>query len=258
MDIEIIDKNKRSLSFTINDVDVGIANALRRAIIAEVPTLAIEDVYFMENSSSLYDEIIAHRLGLIPIKTDLEIFNFREKCKCKKEEGCANCVLKLSLDKKGPGIVYSHDLKSEDPKLKPIKNIPIVRLGKNQKITLEADAILGTGKEHAKWQAGVVSYKYSPEVEISDGCDTCGECVDACPKNILKITRKKLKVSDKRACNLCNSCVEACELDAIKVRGNNRKFLFKVESTGALEPEKIVMQACEILKGKTKEFASLL
>ncbi|MFQ5800535.1 MAG: DNA-directed RNA polymerase subunit D, partial [Candidatus Hydrothermarchaeales archaeon] len=150
MDVEIISRDGQSLSFVLGDVDVSVANALRRTMISSVPTLAIEGVHFYDNTSSLYDEIIAHRLGLIPIKTDLGLFNFRDACKCK--DGCPSCSLALSLKVEGPGAVYSHNLKSQDKKIKPIKDILLVKLGKNQRLEFEADAILGTAKEHAKWQ----------------------------------------------------------------------------------------------------------
>ncbi len=256
MEVKILEKDKTSLSFILGDVDASLANAIRRAVISEVPALAIENVDFLENTSSLYDEIIAHRLGLIPIKTDLEIFNFREECSCKN--GCSKCTLKLSLSKEGPCVVYSHDIKSEDSKLKPIEGVPLLKLGKAQKISLEAEAILGRGKEHAKWQPGVVSYKYYPEIEITDKCDLCGECITACPRNILSIAKKKVKVLDEKKCILCNSCVEACELDAIKVRGNDKKFIIKIESTGALKPEEIFSKSCEILQEKAKKLRTLL
>jgi len=254
---EIITKDENLLTFILEDIDVSFANAVRRTIVSEVPALAIEDVTIIENTSSVYDEIIAHRLGLIPIKTDLEMFNFREECKC-KGEGCSRCTLKLSLSKEGPCMVYSHDLKSEDLKLKPIKGIPIVKLGKGQKLTLEADAILGIGKAHAKWQPAVAAYKYYPIIEISDKCDLCGECIQACPRNILEISKRKLTVTNEKECILCNSCVEACDLGAINVRGNERKFIFKIETTGALKPKEIFDKSCDILTEKTKKLASLL
>ncbi len=63
----------------------------------EVPTMAIEDVEFRKNNSILYDEIIAHRLGLVPLKTDLKSYNLPEKCKC-KGEGCARFQLTVPID----------------------------------------------------------------------------------------------------------------------------------------------------------------
>ncbi|MFQ5975187.1 MAG: DNA-directed RNA polymerase subunit D [Candidatus Hydrothermarchaeales archaeon] len=256
MDVEIISKNGQSLSFVLDDVNVAVANALRRAMISNIPTLAIDDVHFIDNTSSLYDEIIAHRLGLIPIKTDLGLFNFRDECKCK--DGCPSCTLTLNLKAEGPGVIYSHELKSQDKKIKPIKDILIVKLGKNQRLELEADAVLGTVKEHAKWQPCVATYKYYPIIEIAGECDECERCVEACPRNVLGVKRGKIKVISERDCILCNSCAEVCEKNAISIRGDDRRFIFRIEGNGALEPEQIFTKACDVLEAKSKELKKLL
>jgi DNA-directed RNA polymerase subunit D len=249
-----------SLTLVLKDIDPSTANAIRRTILSNVPTLAIEDVRIIENTSSLYDETIAHRLGLIPIKTDLKLFNFRDECKC-KGKGCPSCTLELTLDvecNKDFQTVYSHEIKSSDAKLKPVEGIPIVRLGKGQKISFEAEAVLGTGKEHSKWQPAVVGYKYHPIIKISSKCTNCKECVDACPVNILKATKDKITVTDKKVCTMCNSCVEVCEEEAITVEGDDTKFIFKIESQGALPPKEIFKTACETLEDKAKELSKLL
>lgn len=257
MRIKKLSQNDNELTLLLDDIDVSYANALRRAAIAEVPTLAIQEVEFYENTSSFYDEIIAHRLGLVPIKTDLKVFNYPEACSC-RGKGCASCTLKLTLTKEGPGMVYSDDLKPEDPKMTPIKGIPLLKLGKGQKISLRAEAVLGKGKKHAKWQPAVAAYKYYPEIKVTKECILCEECVDACPRDVLRIAKGKVKVVDEKKCILCKSCVDVCEYNAIEVRGNPRKFIFKIESTGALSPEEIFKKSCEIIEAKAMELQKLL
>jgi len=66
--IEILSIAPHAISFILSETDTSMANALRRIMIAEVPTLAIDLVEYSENSSVLNDEYIAHRLGLIPIR----------------------------------------------------------------------------------------------------------------------------------------------------------------------------------------------
>lgn len=249
-----------SLKLILGDIDPSTANAIRRTILSEIPTLAIENVRISENSSSLYDEIIAHRIGLIPIKTDLGLFTFREECKC-EGKGCPSCTLELTLDvecKKSNQSVYSHDFKSSDPTIKPVEDILIVRLGKNQKISLVAEAILGTGKDHAKWQPAVAGYKYYPIINVGSDCNMCKACIDACPVNILDASNGKISVTDLELCTLCNSCAEVCDADAISVKGDDHKFIFKIESQGAMTSKELFKKACEIMEEKAHKLSGLL
>ncbi|MEM4638199.1 MAG: DNA-directed RNA polymerase subunit D [Candidatus Woesearchaeota archaeon] len=156
--IEYQEKNNR-LIFSLKGADTAYANTLRRIMGFEVPVMAIEDVEFRKNSSILYDEILAHRLGLIPLTTDLKSYDLPSECKC-KGSGCASCQVKITLKATGPGMVYSSELKSKDPAIKPINNkIPIVKLLEGQEVELEATAILGQGKVHSKWCPGLIYYK---------------------------------------------------------------------------------------------------
>jgi DNA-directed RNA polymerase subunit D len=98
----------------------------------------------------LYDEMIAHRLGLVPLTTDLKSYNLPQKCTC-KGAGCAKCQLKVSLKAKSAGLVLSSEIKTKDPEVKPVfDDIPVVKLLKGQDLELTATAVLGKGKEHAK------------------------------------------------------------------------------------------------------------
>ena len=82
--IEIISTGKEEATFFLRGVDAAFANSIRRTIMEDVPTIAIEDVEFRKNSSVLYDEMAAHRMGLIPLTTDLQSYNLPANCKCEK------------------------------------------------------------------------------------------------------------------------------------------------------------------------------
>lgn len=156
--ISVLKKDKTRVYFLMKGVSNVIANSLRRMIIEEVPTMAIEDVNFIKNSSALYDEVIALRLGLIPLKTDLKSYDLKEDCKC-KDKGCSKCELHFKLKVVGPKDVYGEDLVCKDPKIKSIyPRMLICKLLKGQKLDLEAVAILGKGRDHAKWVPGLVYY----------------------------------------------------------------------------------------------------
>src|SRR3989338_7102157 len=134
MNIKVLSQKENKVEFTLEGVNPVIANTLRRLVINEVPTLAIEELEIKENSSAIYDEMLAHRLGLVPLTTDLKSYEMKQNCKC-EGKGCANCTLKLKLKATGPCVVYSGDLKSTDPKVKPVfDKMPIAKLLKDQEI----------------------------------------------------------------------------------------------------------------------------
>ena len=154
--IKILERDNNHIVIEFNDIPRQYVNALRRLSINQVPTFAIDDVVILENSSVMHDEAIAHRLGLIPLRTDLERFVMPDICDCKSTLGCSKCRVLLVLDTESQDktkVITSADLVSEDEVVKPVNNeIPIVSLAPGQKLKFEAYARLGTGKNHAKWQ----------------------------------------------------------------------------------------------------------
>ena len=154
--IDILEKDDEKISIKFKNIPRQYVNALRRLAISEVPTLAIDDVVIIENSSVVHDEAIAHRLGLIPLHTDLKRFVMPHDCDCKSTLGCSKCRVLLVLNSEAnekTRIVTSGELVSEDELVEPVsKDIPIVTLAPDQKIKFEAYARLGTAKYHAKWQ----------------------------------------------------------------------------------------------------------
>ena len=262
MKIEVLEKNDINFRIAVRDADVPLMNALRRIALAEVPCMAIEEVVMIENSSILQDEIIAHRLGLTPLKTDLDAYNLAEECECKSEFGCTQCRVTLTLDaeaKEGTRTVYSGEVVSENPEIVPVSDkIPIVKLAKNQKLKLEAYARLGIGKTHAKWQpVSMCVYKYYPKITPpTEKCDDCSKCADMCPKKVLAIKDEKVDVRDLLACNLCMDCVDACpqKPSPLKVEWAKDAFIMNIESTGALPPERVLREATKLLDKQLSEF----
>ncbi len=266
MKIKVLEKDETNIRLVIREADVPLVNALRRIVLAEVPSMAIDEVVIIDNSSILQDEIIAHRLGLTPLKTDLDSYNLPEECECHSEFGCNLCRVTLTLDaeaNEGTRPVYSGELVSENPDIVPVSDkIPIIKLAKGQKLKLEAYARLGKGKNHAKWQpVSMCTYKYFPKIEVPSGkCRECAKCVDICPKKVFTIKENKVEVRDLLACNLCMDCVEACpqKPPAIKVEWEKNAFIMNIESTGVLPPERIIQEATKILDKQLKEFEEQL
>lgn len=154
--IEVIEKSDRRIVLRFNNIPRQYINSIRRLAISEVPTLAIEDVVILENSSVMHDEAVAHRLGLIPLKTHPGRFVLPHECDCKSTLGCSKCRVLLVLDAEAnekTKVIMSGEMVSEDELAKPVsKDIPLIVLAPNQKLKFEAYARLGMGKDHAKWQ----------------------------------------------------------------------------------------------------------
>jgi len=159
--LEVINKDNQKISVKLKGVPLQYANALRRVCLNGVPIFAIDTVDIIENSSVLPDEGLAHRLGLIPLKTDLSRFNEPSKCDCHSESGCSNCKVMLVLDLGDSDVtrtILSNELSSEDDSVKPISDkIPIVELAPGQRVKVECYARLGRGTEHAKWNSANIS-----------------------------------------------------------------------------------------------------
>ena len=205
--LDVISKDSEKIAIKLKGVPLQYANALRRVCLNGVPVFAIDTVDIIQNTSVLPDEGLAHRLGLIPLKTDLKRFNEPSKCDCQSESGCSNCKVLLMLDS-GPEsnetrTILSNELSSEDETVKPSSDkIPIIQLAPGQRIKFECYARLGRGTEHAKWNAS----------------------------NIAMLTD-----TDK----------------------DNEKIL-TVESTGALNPEQIVLEGVEEVSRRVVEFKDMI
>ncbi|QLH75417.1 MAG: DNA-directed RNA polymerase subunit D [Methanomassiliicoccales archaeon] len=276
MDIEILEMTETSAKFKVVNSSPEVVNALRRVLLSEIPKMAIDVVEFhlgpikdaegreYESVSPLFDEIVAHRLGLVPIPTDLSMKE-RDKCEC-GGEGCPSCMIGYSLFKTGPCDVYSGDLLplTEGDSSVRVKDdmIPIVRLGEGQAILVYAFAELGTGKKHAKWQVtSGVGYKYLPTVKIDPSkCDDGGRCIPVCPKHVFAKEGDKVKVVDEKACILCMACVnpDVCKTGAIKVVGDPTKFIFEFETDGSLSAKDTLLKGLEILQKKFDDFKEMV
>lgn len=145
MDIDMVLERKNRLEFMLKGGSVPFANLLRRYGMGQVPVFAIDKVTFYENSSSLFDEYIAHRLGMVPLAS---------------EASRASDEITLTLEAEGPSTVYTRGLRSTDAKIRSVlDNIPLLKLLEGQNLRLEAKARQGIGRQHAKFQAGLISYE---------------------------------------------------------------------------------------------------
>jgi len=239
MNIKILETENNFLRFEIDGTNPAFVNSLRRTILSRVPTLAIDDVTFIKNDSGLFDESLAHRLGLIPWSFDLKDLK-------KSDE------IQMSLKAKGPMEVKAKDIKTPKGVAPVNPELLVISLFKGQEINLEAMARIGKGTEHIKWQSAVVSYQYYPEIKIGS-VKNVDEILSGCPNNVFEVKNGKLEVKRIDNCSLCLRCQELSG-GKITVKDRPDRFIFTVESVSGLKPKEIVLEALNILEEDVSEF----
>ncbi len=261
-------ENLDMVKFVLDGVGVELANAYRRIILTEVATMAITEVLFVENDSVLYDEMIAHRIGLIPLTTDLKNYNLPEECSC-GGQGCTLCQAQLMCEvhaESEPRNVYSGDLESMDPKIHPINDkLLIAKLGKKTSCVFEAYAQLGQGKDHAKFQPVCsIGYKYYPKVTVDNSKFTSEAQIDEFLKKehtklFVKKDGKLATVKDYwKGPDYTDSIASLAPNGAITIEFVPNKFIFTVEGTGALPLKEVFTRATEVFLEKLEEFEEQL
>jgi DNA-directed RNA polymerase subunit D len=244
MKIQIVDRSGLEMKFLVEGVQPPFANELRRIMMTEIPTMAIEWVDFVKNDSALTDEIMANRLGHVPLKFNKKSYNMTKDCKC-EGKGCALCQVKLTLKKKGPGMVYAGDLKSRAKDVEPVfDKTPITELFEGQELEFEAIATLGLGKDHSKWQGAVVGYS-----NLFDAKPKASE-VRLCENHMFHVKDVKGVRSQPSECAVCKTTNE----NSNDFNPIDDAFVFSVETASGLEAEDIAMDSAEILEEKIKEF----
>lgn len=256
MKIEIKHLTDREARLLIDGVNPYFVNALRRTLLSEVPKLAIDKVTFYDNTSALFDEILAHRIGLIPIPTDPSTLNRVGEVDA---EGKPTYVVRYTLTKEGPATVWSGDFECEDKRFAPVDpKIPIVELLAGQRLILEAEAVLGQGTQHAKWQVcSAVGYKYFPTAHVGNAKVTPEQAkllTDRIPAGILDVKGGKLEILQPDEVNKADEAEKILGEKAFKLEFDDRKFLFKFETDGSLKAEDALLKALDILKARFKAF----
>ncbi len=254
MDVKVLKKDDDKIVFKVSKINPAIANAIRRYIIAYVPTMAIDEVDIKKNDSALFDEMLALRLGLIPLKTDLKGYKVWEG-PSEERPKTAQYELKMTLKAKGPSTVYSSEIKSSDPKVAPaFSKIPIVKLLEGQEIELVATARLGHGREHAKFCPALAIYRGDPEL-IATKESNVKEVVEKLSDFIVK-KGSSLEIKDITKWNEAHENI--CEMNGVDVISSKEDFIFTVESWGQLSTKEIVMKAIDIFDSKLDEFEGLV
>jgi DNA-directed RNA polymerase I and III subunit RPAC1 len=281
--IKIISMDESDMVFEMIGIDAAIANVFRRIMISEVPTLCIETVYFQDNTSIIQDEILAHRLGLIPLKVDPRLYEYREQDADYNEMNTlmfklnVECTRKSGAkdtdpihDKYNYTRVYSKDLvwepvndQEETHRLNPPRpahdDILIAKLRPGQKIDATCYCAKGIGSDHAKFSpVSTASYRLLPEITFKEPVTgpEAQALVDLCPMNVFDIEDigkgvKGAVVKNQRNCSMCRECIRTEEWNKkIKLQRVKDHFIFSIESTGMYKPEEIFEESIKIFMTK--------
>jgi len=253
MEMKLLYSDKENFRFLVKGISPAELNAFRRVIVNHLSSMAVDTVEILDNSSALYDETIAQRIGLVVLKTDKESYFVKENCKC-KGAGCARCTLDLTLEAEGPCIVTADMFKSKDPAVVPVYGkTPIVKLLENQRLRVIAHAILSTGKDHIKYSSGLMYYQGYPSIKLGN-VKNAEDIVEICPRKVFEMESKKLKIKNIDACILCNACVDA-SANEIEVKGSNKDFIVTIEPWGQLTSQEMVEGLVESLHEQIDELS---
>jgi DNA-directed RNA polymerase alpha subunit len=219
--IEIMELSDRKLRFRLMHANPALANGLRRAILDDVPSLAIDVVEFHSNTTVLNDDLLAHRIGSIPLNSrTVDRFCAPNDCNC--EDGCSRCQTTFKLDVRNDSdetkTVMSGNLLTAVGTVRPISSeVAIALLGKNQEISLTARASRGTGKQNAKWNpTTVAAYRAAAKITLNQTLlnrftpTEKQKVVDCCPSRVLEIENVTgaVRVGQLDRCTQCLDCVE--------------------------------------------------
>ncbi|GAA6025201.1 hypothetical protein JCM10207_001488 [Rhodosporidiobolus poonsookiae] len=272
-----------ALEFDLVGVDASVANALRRIVIAEVPTVAVENVYVWNNTSIIQDEVLAQRLGLIPLAidprkleakktqdeppTDLNTVVFSLVARCERLRDVKKGETDPHKIWSGTEVLSSHmefsarggqaELFGDSLPRPAVDDILIAKMRGGQEIVAELHCNKGVGKDHAKWSpVATASYRLLPSIQIlSPISPTLYTKFQACfPPGVISVSGGNLEVADARRDTVSREVLRHAEFEGkVKLGRVRDHFIFNVESAGQYAPEELMPAAVEVLLAKVAE-----
>ncbi|KIK63186.1 hypothetical protein GYMLUDRAFT_72406 [Collybiopsis luxurians FD-317 M1] len=281
--------SQRSIEFDLVGVDASIANAFRRIMIAEVPTVAIEHVYVFNNTTVIQDEVLAHRIGLVPLDvnptkldakepgespTDRNTLEFKLELECKQNPAFTKASLASNPNPSDKDLYINHELLSShlvwqpvgeqaerfaDCPVKPLNpNIVLAKLRPGQAVDITLHAVKGIASDHAKWSpVATATYRLHPNVVIKKPIpfERAEEFAACFSKGVVKIDKKKRTVSIDPH-HLRNDTVSREVLrdpefaSLVELSRIRDHFIFSVESESAYPPEQLLVEAINVMQEK--------
>ncbi|XP_032818725.2 DNA-directed RNA polymerases I and III subunit RPAC1 isoform X1 [Petromyzon marinus] len=290
--IDVVRMEDMEMEFDMVGVDAAIANAFRRILLAEVPTMAVEKVFIYNNTSIIQDEILAHRLGLIPIHADPRLFEFRNpgdeegtdidtvqfqlKVKCSRNP-------KAPKDSSDPNELYiNHKVYSRhlrwvplgsqadvyaEGSIRPVNDdILIALLRPGHEIDIMVHCVKGIGRDHAKFSpVATASYRLLPEIRLLvPVVGALALKLQSCfSEGVIGVE----EVDGEKVAKVLNARLDTCSRevlrhedlkDLVQLCRIRNHFIFSVESTGALPPSVLVCEAIKVLMEKCRKYLNEL
>ncbi len=234
--MELIEKGKNQVTVKAK-IEESLANAIRRYV-NEVPILAIDEIEISKNGSPLYDETIAHRMGLIPLITEKK---FNEKTD-----------VELTLKTKKEGFVRSGELTGNAKVV--YDNIPITLLGKGQELEIVANAKMGKGSEHSKHSPGIIFYRNVSEIKVDK--DVAEEVKRVFPNTEIKIKGDKAAIRDDKKSEIADFVEGLCDSkDKSSERIDEEELIVTIESFGQISIDEMFEKSIDQLKEDLKKIS---
>jgi DNA-directed RNA polymerase subunit D len=235
--MEIIQKKEDKLVFVLENTLDSLANSVRRYV-TKIPVIAIDEVEIFKNGSPLYDEAIAHRLGLIPLKMDKNYLTSKK-------------LPELKLSANNEGMILSGGLKGSAKVV--YDKIPVTFLDKGQEVEIVSTTKIGNGSEHSKFTPGTIFYRNV--VEITMDKKHLEEIKKVYPKNEIREKTGKIIILDNQKRNISDFCEALAEKNGSEIElKSTEDLVMTIESFGQLSPEEIFIGAAEELKKDLVEF----
>ena len=281
MKVNVLQMDDYYAQIEFKDVNYSFVNSIRRSLVSMVPCLALHEIDFhmgslgsyvdeesgdereYESISAMFNEIVAHRLGMLPIPTDektIEAFGDSIGDDSKQPD------IMYSLHKQGPCTVYSGDLEpvtGDNSLIIPETNVPIVKLAEGQAILVYAKAKMGNAQKHTKWQCAVAPRFYqAPTITVSSGKGSKA-IFDIVDKKDFKKKGKSHVIDNPVKAHVALKKLEQLWNDkeakkSMEVSTKKDHFIFEFETNGAMKASLALEQALKALDGHCNEFASAI
>tara|TARA_Y100000310_G_scaffold345827_1_gene470700 strand:- start:8613 stop:9344 length:732 start_codon:yes stop_codon:yes gene_type:complete len=231
-------KDNGTVQLLVTETTPAMLNMYRRMILEEVPSMAIDTIDVSQNSSALYDEMLAHRMGLLVLKTDIEASFLKDNNKYK---------VNLTLEAEGPCIVTADMLKSKDPAVVPVHGkAPLTKLLEGQSIKLIATAATGSGKEHVKFSPGLMFYQKFPYIKDAKKAE---KIMKSCP-----VDKEKKKVEIHNVCMACRDAFEESKATETK----DTDYFLTLEPWGQYTASELFDALGRVANARFEEFSVAL